>query len=285
MIMVLLSLFGGSLFSQTKQKMAIVSFTGRGLSDDETGALMDLFTDELTRSEYRNDFTLLARNDRALRTAFGELNFQRNASLDQNQMGQLGKQLGAGWVFYGTVSSFGGSSITINILDVETSQIIATVNRRFSSVYDVANGNSAGDMTKELIAKARGQNISRSRTSSRSSSGGVDSDLQRQINSVTTVRNVGRGLWITGVSLVGVGTIAGLIFGDPFIGFGGGFVVGLPFLLSGIPVDIVYSTKKKNLEAQLSYSFLPIIAPEMDLNGQFNGNLNMGAQFVFSYKF
>ncbi len=279
--MALLSLFGGSLFAQAKQKMAIVSFTGRGISEDEAGALMDLFTDELTRSEFRNDFTLLARNERALRTAFGELNFQRDASLDQNQMGQLGKQLGAGWVFYGTVSSFGGSSITINILDVETSQIIATVNRRFSTVYDVGNGSAAGDMTKELIAKARGQSVSRSSRSGSSGNGNLE--LQQEINNTRVVRNIGRGLWIGGLSVAVVGGLGTLFLAPNLMGIPIG--IGGVLVLSGVPVDVIYSTRLKNLEAQLNYSFLPIFSPEMDINGQFNGKMNMGAQFAFSYKF
>ncbi len=287
MILALLSLLTTSLFAQQKQKMAVVSFTGRELSEDERSVLLDLFAGELTKSEYRNDFTLLARNERALSTAFGELNFQRDSMLNQNQMGEIGKQLGAGWVFYGTVSSFGGTVVTINILDVETSQIIATANRKFSNIYQVAEGNAALNMTKELIAKARGTKFVATDTSELS--------LEQQLNSVTMVRNIGRGLWIGGTPVLLVGAIMAIANNSSAGEYGlsgmlyaigiTGVVIGGIAVASGVPVDIIYSIKKKNLESQLNYSFLPYIVPDTGLDGQFNGNLDMGVQLAFSYKF
>ncbi len=318
-VMCLLSCFSINAFAQ-KQQMAVVSFTGSKLSSDEASGLIDLFIGELTKSEYRNDFTLLARNESALRTAYGELNFQRDSMLDESQMGEIGKELGAGWVFYGTVSSFGGNSITINILDVETKRIVATANRRFSNLHQVTEGGNATDMVKELISKVRGERfVSRQEAMQRQQT----SNYGDEYKTVTTLKMVGRGLWIGGATFMLGAVVLDLAISDMgLFGFmiyptesevyaqygsysayydatgtynsyydwskptlNAFFWGGLVLVAAGVTMDIIFSMKESEAERALNYAFIPYINPEMDMYGNFNGNVDLGMQFAFSYKF
>ncbi len=264
------------LFGQSQKKLAMVSFTGDNITASEAQSLMNMFSSELTRSEYSKELSLLTRNEATLRTVYSELKFQREAMLSENQMSRVGQQLGADWLFYGTVTDFGGANVTINILDVEAARIVASVSVRISSVYDL----NAREMTRELIAKTRGMAFV-------SSVQQVQNEQEQQdlLKYYNTVRWVGRGLWISGVLVTGLG----FLFLSVDEGFSSNvtacFIVGGAAIAAGVPVDVIYTKKYNTLKSEIKYSFVPYIVPETDINGQFNGNLDMGAKFMFSYQF
>lgn len=173
LLVLLISLSSLTLFS--KDKVAMLDFSGTGLSPDDAESLIGLFTSEFTRSQYRRDLTILARSELALSKAFGELKFQRTSMLDEKQIGELGKQLGADYVFYGTVATFGKTvTVTASVLDVETAEVIASVTSRLSSIYDI----DAGEITRELVSEIKGSYFV-------SSTGGVSSS-----NSLAVLNNV-----------------------------------------------------------------------------------------------
>ncbi len=278
----LLSVSSVCLFAQSKKQVAMVSFTGEKITASESQSLFNMFASELTRSEYSKDFTVLTRNESALRTAYGELKFQRDAMLNESQMSRVGQQLGADWVFYGTVTDFGGANVTINILDVESARIVASVSVRIPTVYDI----NAREMTRELIAKTRGTTFIATVQGTK--------EQEKLLDHYKTVKWIGRGLWIGGSVLTTVGIISMIHYGTTpyYDGVFGYWIlgaaclgVGIPAILSGVPVDIIYSMRQKNIENEIKYGFVPYILPDTDINGQFNGKLNMGAQFAFSYKF
>ncbi len=289
---ILLNLSAFNLLSQ--EKMAVVSFSGRNLSEGEGQSLLNIFTAELSKSQYRKDFILITRDDTALRTAYSELNYQRTAMLNANQMSKVGQQLGANWVFYGTVDEFNGASITINIVEVESSRIIATVNRKMSSIFDVNSHSS--EMVRELISGIRGVNFV-SKAEQRESS---QEDLVKRYS---TVKWVGRGMWIGGTatavagfvclfSSLGSTSYVSGTYADPYanpvdINISNPlltasivcFVTGGILIAAGVPLDIIYGKKEQEARANLQYSFTPYILPDI------NGNMNTGVQFQFSYKF
>ncbi len=153
-IILIIALFAlSSLTVFSKDKIAMLDFSGAGLSRGDAESLIGLFTSEFTRSQYRRDLTILARSEVALQKAFGELNFQRTSMLNESQIGKVGQQLGADYVFYGTVATFGKNvTITASVLDVETAEVIASVTSRLSSIYDV----DAEEVTRELVSEIKG---------------------------------------------------------------------------------------------------------------------------------
>ncbi len=283
LVIILITMFSLNLFSQ--EKMAIVSFTGSKLSEGEARSLLNIFSSELNKSQYRKDFSMLSRNDSDLRVAYSELNYQRTAMLNASQMSKVGEQLGADWVFYGTVDEFNGANVTINILEVETSRIIATVTQTMPSIFEV--NTRASEMVRELAAKLRNENFV-------SRKSGDEALLQHY----TTMKWVGRGMWIGGTTAVVAGYILMMVsmsyeetnYSDPYANpanyvnplVAGGItclVTGGVLLAAGITLDVIYGKKEKEAKENLQYAFTPYVLPDM------NGNYNAGAQFVFSYKF
>ncbi len=130
--------------SSFKPIMAALDFYGSDLDASKSEYLINIFASELTKSTYRNDYTLITRTKSAL----------NKAKLDTTQISAIGKEIGADLVFYGTVDNYYGKvSVTINILDVKTGKIIATANTSIKTIDNVRSVSSK--LTAELIEKLK----------------------------------------------------------------------------------------------------------------------------------
>ncbi len=153
LMLIVVSVFILTFSAQAQQKLSMISFTVSNLSDDDAEVLLSIFTSEI--SKYNNYFTLLSRSENDFRAAFEELKFQRNMTLDEDQLSAIGEYLGANWVCYGRALAFGNTaSVTINILDVETAKVIGSSSAVIPSLYEITSYSE--NMIKELLTKAIG---------------------------------------------------------------------------------------------------------------------------------
>ncbi len=151
----LLLLLSSSLFAQ-KSKVAMLDFSGSSLSVDDAESLIGLFTSEFTKYDYRDHLTVLARSETALKKAYGELKFQRYSMLEESQIGQIGKQLGADFVFYGVVARFGSRvTVTASVLHVETVEVIGSVTSTLPTLYDIDSTKVARELVAEMVGVYR----------------------------------------------------------------------------------------------------------------------------------
>jgi TolB-like protein len=145
--------------AKPKTSVAVMDFEARaGISKDEAASLSDAFTAELTKSA---EFTVVDRN--RLKQILQEQGFQQSEACSQTEcIVQAGKILKTQKMFAGVIGRVGKTyQVNIQLIDVETSEISTTSERKHSGEIDELLTDVIPEMAQELILKITGKEIKR----------------------------------------------------------------------------------------------------------------------------
>ncbi len=133
-IIILTSL--SALSAQNKEPVAVLDFTGHGVSQSEASAISSMFTVELVRSGL---FEVMDRKN--INEILAEHKLQLSGCTDTSCAVEIGQILSLQYIFSGEVSKLGKSYIaSINYINVETSKIERSTTQKFNEIgeaYDV----------------------------------------------------------------------------------------------------------------------------------------------------
>ena len=129
--LVILPLFSPNLFSQ-QTVLAVIDFEGKGVSEIEASAL----TDRL-RTEISNIGTVKLVERGEMEEILKEQAFQQTGCVSSECMVEVGQLLGVNQIVGGSISQVGRTfSVNARIIDVETGEIISSVNYDYTGVVD-----------------------------------------------------------------------------------------------------------------------------------------------------
>ncbi|MDR1903773.1 MAG: penicillin-binding protein activator LpoB [Treponema sp.] len=139
------TVFGFSAFSQSKQKLAILPFTGGTDEDGET--IAELFSYD---NELNNVFSPIPRTS-ITRAMQKERNFQRASGItDPDTIASIGKELGAQFVVAGNITILGKQKLLIiSIIKIDDLQQIAGDIQIYNDIGEIAN--KLPEMAKNIV--------------------------------------------------------------------------------------------------------------------------------------
>jgi TolB-like protein len=143
-----------------KFNVAVLDFDARaGISKDEAASLSDAFSSEIIRI---GEFVVVDRN--RLRSILQEQGFQQSEACSQVEcVVEVGRILKVEKMFVGTVGKVGNTfTVTIQVVDVQSSHIEATVNKPYRGEIDGLLTEVIPSIAVELSGKLTGKDIASS---------------------------------------------------------------------------------------------------------------------------
>jgi len=121
-VFLLAAMFSGSVWGQSKERIAIYVTGGKEEGDNDV--LSGMLTEAITKS---TDYVAVERTADFLQQLRKEQNYQRSGNVDDNDIARLGKQSGAKYVCVAELMPVqGGDFITTRLIDVEKASVMAT---------------------------------------------------------------------------------------------------------------------------------------------------------------
>ena len=115
----------GELFGQEKNTIAVIDFEPRGVSQNESLTLSDLFRTEIKKT---NSYVLVERNQ--VQEILKEQGFQQSGCVSNECAVEVGSLLGVQNMISGSIGKVGNTyNVNVYMFSVETGEVLKTVNQ------------------------------------------------------------------------------------------------------------------------------------------------------------
>jgi len=139
--------------NKKRSKIGVASFTNKNIQNSTALTITDLFRSELAK--YKK-FDVLNRDN--MKRLLKEQSLQQTGITDTSKAVKVGKVLNLRYMIFGSVSRLNRTYIiTAEMVDIETSKIVVSVNRKFYNI-DMADS-VVKSLVREIIFKKRPQRV------------------------------------------------------------------------------------------------------------------------------
>jgi TolB-like protein len=119
-----------SLFSQSKDRIAVLDFETSSLSKSEMLVFIDYIATQIAQVD---TYSLIDRRQRS--NILDELSFSYSGCTDQECQLEIGRLLSANFIVVGSLGAIGSIYIlNMHLIDVETSETISTVSKQYENL-------------------------------------------------------------------------------------------------------------------------------------------------------